>query len=109
MNTQFNAIKAKYPDALLMFRVGDNYKLQKQDAEIASKILKLPLTGTPQDPEIEFPFHSMDTYLAKLVKAGHRVAVCDELSAAIPKPVKKPKAKPVQLVIGQAIQQPLFT
>ncbi|RXJ52844.1 DNA mismatch repair protein MutS [Gelidibacter gilvus] len=81
---QYNAIKAKYPDALLLFRVGDFYETFGQDAVKASKILDIILTkrGAGSDSETElagFPHHSINTYLPKLVKAGCRVAICDQL------------------------------
>ncbi len=81
---QYNAIKVKYPDALLLFRVGDFYETFGQDAVKASKILDIILTkrGAGSESEIElagFPHHSLNTYLPKLVKAGERVAICDQL------------------------------
>jgi DNA mismatch repair protein MutS len=81
---QYNAIKVKYPGALLLFRVGDFYETFGQDAVAASKVLDIVLTkrGNGSASEIElagFPHHSLDTYLPKLVRAGHRVAICDQL------------------------------
>lgn len=81
---QYNAIKSKYPDALLLFRVGDFYETFDQDAVKASKILGIVLTkrgaGSPSETELAgFPYHSLDTYLPKLVRAGCRVAICDQL------------------------------
>lgn len=81
---QYNAIKAKYPGALLLFRVGDFYETFGEDAVKAAKILDIVLTkrGAGSSSEIElagFPHHSLDTYLPKLVRAGHRVAICDQL------------------------------
>ena len=81
---QYNAIKAKYPGALLLFRVGDFYETFGQDAITASKVLDIVLTkrGSGSASEIElagFPHHALDTYLPKLVRAGHRVAICDQL------------------------------
>jgi DNA mismatch repair protein MutS len=81
---QYNAIKAKYPGALLLFRVGDFYETFGQDAIAASKVLDIILTkrGSGSASEIElagFPHHALDTYLPKLVRAGHRVAICDQL------------------------------
>jgi DNA mismatch repair protein MutS len=81
---QHRAIKQKYPDAILLFRVGDFYETFGQDAIEASKILGITLTkrnnGAAASSELAgFPHHSLDTYLHKLVKAGHRVAVCDQL------------------------------
>ncbi len=81
---QYNAIKAKYPGALLLFRVGDFYETFGQDAIAASKVLDIVLTkrGSGSASEIElagFPHHALDSYLPKLVRAGHRVAICDQL------------------------------
>jgi len=89
---QYNAIKVKYPDALLLFRVGDFYETFGEDAIKASKILGIVLTrranGSAQFIELAgFPHHSLDTYLPKLVRAGQRVAICDQLED--PKLTKK--------------------
>ena len=88
---QYNAIKAKYPDALLLFRVGDFYETFGQDAIVASKILEIILTnranGSSRIELAGFPHHALDNYLPKLVRAGHRVAICDQLED--PKKTKK--------------------
>ena len=89
---QYNAIKAKYPDALLLFRVGDFYETFGKDAIQASKILDIVLTkrgaGSQSETELAgFPHHSLNLYLPKLVKAGFRVAICDQLED--PKKTKK--------------------
>ncbi|MAO10893.1 MAG: DNA mismatch repair protein MutS [Flavobacteriaceae bacterium] len=80
---QYNAIKAKHPDALLLFRVGDFYETFGEDAVRAAKILNITLTARNNGGDnIElagFPHHSLNTYLPKLVKAGCRVAICDQL------------------------------
>lgn len=80
---QYNQIKAKHPSALLLFRVGDFYETFGEDAIKASKILGIVLTGRNNGgSKIElagFPHHSLDTYLPKLVRAGERVAICDQL------------------------------
>lgn len=88
---QHRAIKQRYPDAILLFRVGDFYETFGEDAIVASKILGITLTkrnnGAAASSELAgFPHHALDTYLHKLVKAGHRVAVCDQLED--PKMVK---------------------
>ncbi|MEO6304101.1 MAG: DNA mismatch repair protein MutS, partial [Bacteroidia bacterium] len=88
---QYNTIKAKYPDAILLFRVGDFYETFGEDAVKASKILGITLTkranGQAQFIELAgFPHHSVDSYLPKLVRAGYRVAICDQLED--PKTVK---------------------
>ncbi len=88
---QHRAIKQKYPDAILLFRVGDFYETFGEDAIIASRVLGITLTkrnnGAASSSELAgFPHHALDTYLHKLVKAGHRVAICDQLED--PKTVK---------------------
>src|SRR5947207_5726288 len=88
---QHRAIKQKYPDAILLFRVGDFYETFGQDAVIASQVLGITLTkrnnGNASSSELAgFPYHALDTYLHKLVKAGYRVAICDQLED--PKTVK---------------------
>ncbi len=81
---QYNAIKVKYPDAMLLFRVGDFYETFGEDAKKASKVLGIILAKRGAGSETEtalagFPHHSLNTYLPKLVKAGMRVAICDQL------------------------------
>jgi len=88
---QYNAIKAKYPDAVLLFRVGDFYETFGEDAIKASRILGIVLTnranGSSKIELAGFPHHSLDTYLPKLVRSGCRVAICDQLED--PKATKK--------------------
>lgn len=89
--TQYNAIKVKYPGALLLFRVGDFYETFGEDAVKASKVLDIVLTkranGAASHIELAgFPHHALDNYLPKLVRAGNRVAICDQLED--PKSVK---------------------
>lgn len=84
MMQQHRAIKQKYPDAILLFRVGDFYETFGQDAVLAAQILGITLTkrnnGAAASADLAgFPHHALDTYLHKLVKAGHRVAICDQL------------------------------
>jgi DNA mismatch repair protein MutS len=81
---QYNQIKARHPEALLLFRVGDFYETFGEDAVITSKILGIILTkrgaGSPSEIALAgFPHHSLDVYLPKLVRAGQRVAICDQL------------------------------
>jgi DNA mismatch repair protein MutS len=81
---QYKAIKVKYPGALLLFRVGDFYETFGEDAITASRILNITLTKRANGAASEvalagFPFHALDTYLPKLVRAGQRVAICDQL------------------------------
>src|SRR5580698_1358285 len=88
---QHRAIKQRYPDAILLFRVGDFYETFGEDAILASRILGITLTkrnnGAAASSELAgFPYHALDSYLHKLVKAGHRVAICDQLED--PKSVK---------------------
>lgn len=89
---QYNDIKFKYPNTVLLFRVGDFYETFGQDAVLASKVLGIVLTkrgaGSASETELAgFPHHSIENYLPKLVKAGHRVAICDQLED--PKLTKK--------------------
>ena len=84
MMQQHRAIKIKYPDAVLLFRVGDFYETFGEDAIITSKVLGITLTKRNNGAAVSmdlagFPHHALDTYLHKLVKAGYRVAVCDQL------------------------------
>lgn len=88
---QYNEMKAKFPDAILLFRVGDFYETFGKDAVEASKILGITLTkranGKEKDLELAgFPYHSIDTYLPKLIRAGKRCAICEQLED--PKMVK---------------------
>ena len=81
---QFLEIKSKYKDALVLFRMGDFYETFLEDAIITSKILGIVLTkranGKAADVDLAgFPYHALDTYLSKLVKAGHRVAICEQV------------------------------
>lgn len=92
MMKQFMDLKAKHPDAILLFRCGDFYETYSEDAIIASEILGITLTkrsnGGQTNPEMAgFPHHALDTYLPKLVRAGKRVAICDQLED--PKLTKK--------------------
>ncbi|MFD1094989.1 DNA mismatch repair protein MutS [Salegentibacter chungangensis] len=88
---QYSSIKAKYPDAMLLFRVGDFYETFGEDAVKAAQILNIVLTnrnnGSERTELAGFPHHSLNTYLPKLVKAGQRVAICDQLED--PKMTKK--------------------
>jgi DNA mismatch repair protein MutS len=81
---QYSQIKAKYPDAILLFRVGDFYETFAEDARKTAATLGIVLTkrsnGKASEVDLAgFPYHALDTYLPKLVKAGHRVAICDQL------------------------------
>lgn len=102
---QYNQIKSKHPDALLLFRVGDFYETFGEDAVKASKILGIVLTarnnGASKIELAGFPHHSLDTYLPKLVRAGQRVAICDQLED--PKATKKIVKRGVTEVVTPGI------
>ena len=96
MMRQFMEFKGKHPDALLLFRCGDFYETYSDDAVVASEILGITLTrrsnatSTRKDAAVAmagFPHHALDTYLPKLIRAGKRVAICDQLED--PKLTKK--------------------
>ena len=87
--TQYGEIKAKHPDTLLLFRVGDFYETFDKDAKLSSKILGITLTkrsnGAASDTALAgFPFHALDTYLPKLIRSGLKVAICEQLEEATP-------------------------
>lgn len=102
---QYFKVKAKYPDAILLFRVGDFYETFAEDAIKASRVLGIVLTSRNNggsDIELAgFPHHSMDTYLPKLVKAGYRVAICEQLEK--PSPQKKIVKRGVTEVVTPGI------
>src|SRR5512136_2215154 len=85
MMKQYQRIKAEYPDTLLFFRMGDFYEMFLEDAEIASKALQITLTArhsTKNGPDVPLcgvPYHAVDGYLAKLIKQGFRVAICEQV------------------------------
>ena len=84
MMRQYFQMKEKHPDAILLYRVGDFYETYSSDAVKTSQILGITLTrrsaGTPNEIEMAgFPYHALDTYLPKLVRAGQRVAICEQL------------------------------
>ena len=93
MMRQFRDLKAKHPDAILLFRCGDFYETYLDDAVTASQVLGITLTrrnnGKSSSPTemAGFPHHALDTYLPRLIRAGHRVAICDQLED--PKLTKK--------------------
>ena len=81
---QYHEIKAKHPDSILFFRMGDFYEMFYDDAKLGSEVLGITLTArshgkTSSVPLAGFPYHALDTYLAKMVKAGHRVAICEQV------------------------------
>ena len=80
LQKQYNSIKVKYPDALLLFRVNDYYECFNEDAVIISQILDIPLTETKYSKKLAgFTYDMIDLFLPKLVRAGHKVAICDPL------------------------------
>jgi DNA mismatch repair protein MutS len=84
MVRQYSRVKAQYPDMILMFRLGDFYEMFNEDAQIASRVLDIALTkkhiGNGQTmPLAGIPYHALDSYLAKFIKAGHKVAICEQL------------------------------
>ena len=92
MMKQYFDLKAKHPDAVMLFRCGDFYETYSEDAVTASEILGITLTkrANGQGKTVEmagFPHHALDTYLPKLIRAGRRVAICDQLED--PKTTKK--------------------
>ena len=92
MLNQYDSMKAKHPDAMLLFRSGDFYMVYREDAVKASKVLNLSLTQkVPGIDTVSFPHHALDTYLPKLIRAGERVAICDQL--AMPRKEKVEHAK----------------
>ena len=83
MMQQYLDIKDKYPDDILFFRLGDFYEMFFDDAKLVSKLLELTLTGRncgleERAPMCGVPFHAADTYIAKLVEMGYRVAICEQ-------------------------------
>lgn len=106
-NDQYKEIKQQYPDAMLLFRVGEFYEARHEDALEASKILGITLTKQENGTHLcGFPFHALDSYLPRLVRAGKRVAICDDIS----KPVTVKEKRPIsELHKGQpATQLSLF-
>jgi hypothetical protein len=79
--SQYEELKRKHPDALLLFRCGDFYECYDEDAKIAADILAITLTVRSSTGRrmAGFPFHELDTYLPRLIRAGQRVAICDQL------------------------------
>lgn len=79
MQEQYDQLKGKHPDAVLLFRTGDNYVAYKEDAQTASRILGLDVVHGDKADIVSFPFGDLDTHLPKLIRAGQRVAICDQL------------------------------
>ena len=110
--TQYKEMKTKHPDAILIFRVGDFYEMMGEDAVKASEILKITLTrrrnGKAGSIELAgFPHHVLDTYLPKLVRAGQRVAICEQLED--PKQKQKEEYKPTEIITPPPTVEPKQT
>ena len=109
MMTQYLGLKAEYPDTLLFYRMGDFYELFFSDAEKAARLLNITLTQRGQSAGVPVlmagvPFHSVDTYLARLIKLGESVAICEQMGEPTGKgPVER---KVVRVVHRNTIQRP---
>lgn len=82
--TRYLEVKQQHPGCLLLFRMGDFYEMFFEDAQVASKILGLTLNHRSKIPMAGFPYHTLEGYLRKLIKEGHRVAVCEAADYAPP-------------------------
>ena len=104
---QFDELKAKHPEALLLFRCGDFYESYREDAVALSEVLGITLTKRSSDNinMAGFPYHALDTYLPKLIRAGKRVAICDQIEDAAPK--RRGRKKVTELITPSATQQEL--
>ena len=99
----YKTIKAKFPDCVILCRVGDFYEAYNEDAETAAKVLGIIVTRRDHVPMSGFPHQALDTYLPRLVRAGKRVAICDQLEE--PQPLVKRSV--TELVIpGDQLLQP---
>ena len=102
---QYQRIKAKYPDAILLFRVGDFYETFYEDAKIASKVLGIVLTQRQEGvPLAGVPYHAVEPYVAKLVRAGYKVAICEQLEE--PKPGKLVHRDVVEVITPGTLLEP---
>jgi len=88
LQKQYYDLKAKHPDAIFLFRTGDFYVTYEEDAAVCAKILGITLSVREGRKEAAFPHHALDTYLPKLIRAGKRIAICDQLED--PKLTKRP-------------------
>ncbi len=77
----YHSLKEKHPDAVILMRCGDFYEMMDKDAEVGAKVLGITVTkhNDTGDKIAAFPYHALDVYLPKLIRAGHRVAICDGL------------------------------
>src|ERR1700752_1248238 len=79
MMTQYRALKRRFPDHLLLFRLGDFYELFLEDAELGARLLSITLTARQGAPMAGIPHHAADGYIARLVQAGQKIAICEQL------------------------------
>lgn len=100
---QYEPLKEKHPDALLLFRCGDFYETYKDDAVVASKVLGITLTKRNSDgiQMAGFPYHALDTYLPRLIRHGCRVAICEQLEAMKPKRAIRELVTPYEQADGE--------
>ena len=106
---QYKDLKSKHPDALLLFRCGDFYETYEDDAVACSNALGITLTRNTKDGSCfaGFPYHALDTYLPKLIRAGHRVAICDQLEepkAAVKRGISE-LVKPMKITLPALTQE----
>src|ERR1700723_4227113 len=99
---QYHAIKKQHPQALLLFRLGDFYELFYDDAQVASRLLQITLTARNREkgapvPMCGVPYHAAEGYIARLIRAGHKIAICDQMEQ--PGPGKKMVRREVVRVI----------
>ena len=100
MLRQFDSLKQKHPDAMLLFRKGDFYEMYREDAVKAAAVLAITLTSRVLPGEKDpvkytlFPYHALDVYLPKLIRSGQRVAICDPLETPKLKKEEKANQKP---------------
>lgn len=111
MMKQFYELKKKHPDAMMLFRCGDFYEAYEQDAVDAARILGITLThknhifgkDVSQGAQAGFPHHALDTYLPKLVRAGRRIAICDQLED--PRLTKKLVKRGISELVSPMVNQ----
>ena len=81
MMQQYQELKRRYPDYLLLFRLGDFYEMFAEDAHLGARLLQITLTARQSTPMAGIPHHAADTYIAKLIRQGQKVAVCEQMEA----------------------------
>jgi DNA mismatch repair protein MutS len=97
MMQQYRELKRRYPDYLLLFRLGDFYEMFAEDAQVGARLLQITLTARQATPMAGIPHHAADTYIARLIRQGQKVAVCEQMEA--PGPGKKLVRREVVRVI----------